>query len=119
MLSVMLMDAHHDEPPGIRIAYRMDGRLVHQWRMRINTEKTVIMYQLPSHTSYNTARINVNGTQLKSVDTFTYLGSNLCHSNKIDDEVAHRIAKASKVFGCMQNIIWNRHGLHLSTKLKM
>ncbi|VDL91851.1 unnamed protein product [Schistocephalus solidus] len=65
------------------------------------------------------AHINVNGTQLKSVVIFTYLGSNLSRSTKVDDEIAHWIATASQAFGRMQNIIWNRHGLNLNTKLKM
>ncbi|VDL85224.1 unnamed protein product [Schistocephalus solidus] len=87
--------------------------------LRINTEKTVVMHQPPPNTPYSAAHINVNGAQLKSVDTFTYLGSNLSRSTNVDDEIAHRIAKASQAFGGMQNVVWNRHGLHLSTKLKM
>ncbi|VDL95646.1 unnamed protein product [Schistocephalus solidus] len=33
MFSVMLKDAYREESPGIRIAYRMDGRLLNQRRM--------------------------------------------------------------------------------------
>ncbi|VDL97406.1 unnamed protein product [Schistocephalus solidus] len=130
MLSVMQMDAYRDERPGIRIVYRMDGRLLNQWRMhshsrlstattheflfandcalnattegdmqrsvdlfaaacdklglRINAKKTVIMHQPPSNTTYSAARINVNGARLKFVNNFTYLGSNLSRSTKID-----------------------------------
>uniref|UniRef100_A0A183TPU0 RYDR_ITPR domain-containing protein n=1 Tax=Schistocephalus solidus TaxID=70667 RepID=A0A183TPU0_SCHSO len=79
---------------------------------------TVLISLLPNTTS-NEARINVNGAQLKSVDMFTYLDSNLSRNTEIDDEVAHRIARASQTFGRMQNVVWNSHGLHLSTKLKM
>ncbi|VDM01731.1 unnamed protein product, partial [Schistocephalus solidus] len=160
MFTAMLMDAYCDEHPGIRIAYRMDDRLLTQRRMhfrsrvstatihellfakncalnttteeemqrsmdlfaaacdnfglRINTEKTVVMHQPSHNTLYTAAHINVNGAQLKSVDTFTYMGSNLSRSTKVDDEIAHRIAKASQAFGRMQNVVWNRHGLHLS-----
>ncbi|VDM04215.1 unnamed protein product [Schistocephalus solidus] len=87
--------------------------------LRINTVKTVVMHQPLPNTLYTTAHINVNGAQLKSVDTFTYLDSNLSRSTKVDDEIAHWIAKASQDFGRMQNVVRNRHGLHLSTKLKM
>ncbi|VDM00297.1 unnamed protein product [Schistocephalus solidus] len=153
------------ERPGIHIAYRMDSRLLNQWRMhshsrvstanihellfaddcalnatteeeiqrstdlfsaacvnfglRIITEKMVVMHQPPPNTTYTAAHINVNGTQLKSVDTLTYLGSNLSLSTKVDDEIAHRITKASQAFGRMQNVVWNRHGLQFSTELKM
>ncbi|VDL90727.1 unnamed protein product [Schistocephalus solidus] len=45
--------------------------------------------------------------------------SNLSRSTKVDYEIAHRIAKASQAFGRIQNVFWNRHGLHLSTKLRI
>ncbi|VDM03428.1 unnamed protein product [Schistocephalus solidus] len=67
--------------------------------LRINTEKTVVMHEPSHNTLYTVAHINVNGAQLKPVDTFTYLGSNLSRSTKVDDEIAHQIAKASQAFG--------------------
>nr|VZI18663.1 unnamed protein product [Spirometra erinaceieuropaei] len=64
-------------------------------------------------------QISVNGTQLQVVENFPYLGSTLSRNTKIDDEVANRISKASQAFGRLQSTVWNRHGLQLSTKLKM
>ncbi|BHF68173.1 hypothetical protein SprV_0301120500 [Sparganum proliferum] len=61
----------------------------------INTDKTVVMHQPPPNTAHNSPQSSVNGTHLKVVDNFTYLGSTLCRSTKIDDEVACRISKAS------------------------
>ncbi|BHF58657.1 hypothetical protein SprV_0100161100 [Sparganum proliferum] len=90
----------------------------------INTQKTVVMHQPPPDTA--TApnappppQIRVNGTQLQVVENFPYLGSTLSRNTKIDDEVANRISKASQAFGRLQSTVWNRHGLQLSTKLKM
>ncbi|BHF73455.1 hypothetical protein SprV_0401653600 [Sparganum proliferum] len=37
MFSAMLMDAYRDERPGIRIAYRTDGQLLNQRRMRFQS----------------------------------------------------------------------------------
>ncbi|BHF74784.1 hypothetical protein SprV_0501787200 [Sparganum proliferum] len=167
LFSAMLVDAYRDEPPGIRIAYRMDGHLLIRRRMHfqsrvstttvhellfaddcalnttweedmqrsmnlfsaacenfglvINTEKTTVMHQpLPNTVpSHNAPQISVNGTLLQVVDNFTYLGSTLSRSIKIDDEVARRISKASQAFGRLQSTVSNRHGLQLSTKLKM
>ncbi|BHF84221.1 hypothetical protein SprV_0902737100 [Sparganum proliferum] len=164
MFSAMLMDAYRgDERPGIRIAYRTDGHLMNQRRMRfqsrvstttvhellfalnttseeemqrsmdlfsaagenfglvINTQKTVVMHQPPpnSATPPNAPQISVNGTQLQVVDNFPYLGSTLSGNTKIDDEVANRISKASQAFGRLRSTVWNRHGLQMSTKLKM
>ncbi|BHF78600.1 hypothetical protein SprV_0602171300 [Sparganum proliferum] len=77
------------------------------------------MHQPQSNTARDAPQISVNGTQLLVVGNFTYLGSTLSRSIKIDDEVAHRISKASQAFGRLQNTVWNRHGLQLSTELKM
>nr|VZI13062.1 unnamed protein product [Spirometra erinaceieuropaei] len=87
----------------------------------INTQKTVVMHQPPTNsaTAPNAPHINVNGTQLQVVENFPYLGSTLSRNTKIDDEVANRISKASQAFGRLQSTVWNRHGLQLSTKLKM
>nr|VZI27886.1 unnamed protein product [Spirometra erinaceieuropaei] len=77
----------------------------------INTQKTMVMHQPPPHsvTAPNAPpQISVNGTQLT-----------LSLNTKIDDEVARRISKASQAFGRLQSTVWNRHGLQLSTKLKM
>ncbi|VDL93036.1 unnamed protein product [Schistocephalus solidus] len=80
---------------------------------------TLVMLQPPPNTTYNAARIDLNRTQLKSVETFTYPGSNLSCGTNVDDEIAHQINKASQAFWLMQNVVLNRHGLHISTKLKM
>nr|VZI05580.1 unnamed protein product [Spirometra erinaceieuropaei] len=88
----------------------------------INTQKTVVMQQPPpnSATASNVPpQISVNWTQLQVVENFPYLGSTLSRNTKIDDEVANRISKASQAFGRLQSTVWNRHGLQLSTKLKM
>ncbi|BHF57686.1 hypothetical protein SprV_0100063000 [Sparganum proliferum] len=60
----------------------------------MNAEKTVFMYQSPPNTAHNVRRIIVNGTQLQVMGNFTYLGSTLSRSTKIDDEAARRIFKA-------------------------
>ncbi|BHF63860.1 hypothetical protein SprV_0200685500 [Sparganum proliferum] len=62
---------------------------------------------------------SVDGTQLQVVENFPYLGSTLSRNTKIDAEVARRISKASQAFCRLQSTVWNRHGLQLSTKLKM
>ncbi|BHF78810.1 hypothetical protein SprV_0602192500 [Sparganum proliferum] len=88
----------------------------------INTQKTVVMHQPPpnSATASNAPpQISVDRTQLQVVDNFPYLGSTLSRNTKNDDEVANRISKVSQAFGRLRSTVWNRHGLQLSTKLKM
>ncbi|BHF79977.1 hypothetical protein SprV_0702310100 [Sparganum proliferum] len=106
MFSAILMDAYRDErpPPG---SASPTGRTV---TCGINGGCT-----------FNRAapQISVNGTQLQVVENFPYLGSTLSGNTKINDEVANRISKASQTFGHLRSTVWNRHGLQLSTKLKM
>ncbi|VDM00158.1 unnamed protein product [Schistocephalus solidus] len=75
----------------------------------ISTTKTVVVHQPPPSAEYNAARINVNGAQLKNVETFTYLGSTMSHNTRIDDEVAQRISKVRQAFGRLQASVWNCH----------
>ncbi|BHF67337.1 hypothetical protein SprV_0301036300 [Sparganum proliferum] len=137
MLSAMLMDAYRDERhPRIRIAYRTDGHLLNQQRMHFQSRVSTTTVHEPlfaDDCALNStleedmqrgmhlvsATCDVNGTQLQVVENFPYLGSTLSRSTKIDDEVARRISKASQAFGRLQSTVWNRHGLQLSTKLKM
>ncbi|VDL93314.1 unnamed protein product [Schistocephalus solidus] len=83
--------------------------------LTISTTKTVVINQPPPSAEYYAPRNNFNGFQLKNVETFAYLGSN----TRIDDEVVQRISKASQAFGRRQVSMWNRHVIHLNTKLKM
>nr|VZI16350.1 unnamed protein product [Spirometra erinaceieuropaei] len=71
------------------------------------------MHELPPNTAYLAHEINVNVAQLQAV------GSTLSRSIKIDFAVTRRIFKASQAFSSMQNTVWTRHVLDLSTKRKM
>ncbi|VDL99283.1 unnamed protein product [Schistocephalus solidus] len=55
----------------------------------------------------------------QNVETFAYLGSTMSQNTRIDDEVDQRISKASQAFGRLQASVWDRHSIHLNTKLKM
>nr|VZI18898.1 unnamed protein product [Spirometra erinaceieuropaei] len=55
------------------------------FRLIIHTDKTVLMHRLPPNAAHNALQISVNGAQLQVVDNFTYLGSTLSRSTKIDD----------------------------------
>nr|VZI44044.1 unnamed protein product [Spirometra erinaceieuropaei] len=89
----------------------------------INTQKSMVMHQPPPNTATypnaSTPQISVNRTQLLVVENFPYLGSTLSRSIKIADEIARRISDAHHAFGHFQITVWNRHGLQLSTELKM
>ncbi|BHF57552.1 hypothetical protein SprV_0100049400 [Sparganum proliferum] len=60
----------------------------------INKEETVVMHQPPLDAAYVAPQIKVNGAQLQAIVNFTYLGSTLSPTTKIDDGVVRRISKA-------------------------
>nr|VZI46528.1 unnamed protein product [Spirometra erinaceieuropaei] len=64
-------------------------------------------------------QLKVKGAKVQVADNFAYLGSTLSRTTKIVDKVARRISKASQIFGRPQSTVWNRHGIHLNTKLNM
>ena len=53
------------------------------------------------------------------VETFTYLGSALSTSARIDAEVASRISKASSAFGRLRKRVWDAAGIRTETKLSV
>ncbi|BHF58906.1 hypothetical protein SprV_0100186100 [Sparganum proliferum] len=53
--------------------------------LTINMDKTVIMHQPPPIVAYSGPRIPINGTQLKTMDNFSFICSTLLRCIKIDD----------------------------------
>ncbi|VDL98751.1 unnamed protein product [Schistocephalus solidus] len=76
--------------------------------LTINTAKMVVMHQPPPSAEYNDCRINLNGAQIKSVETVASLGNMLSYNTRINDEVAQPISKASQTFGRLRAPMWNR-----------
>ncbi|VDM05785.1 unnamed protein product [Schistocephalus solidus] len=110
MFSDMLMDAYRYELPGIRIAYKTDGNLRNGRPMQVSTRmSTTTVYDLlfADDCAFNT--VTVEDMQRSMKHAFT----------RIDDKVAQRISKVSQAYGWLQASMWNRHGIHLNTKLKM
>nr|VZH91267.1 unnamed protein product [Spirometra erinaceieuropaei] len=89
-----------------------------QFGVTIQMGKTVVMYQPPPNAAYNVHRLHVNGTKMKTVDSFAHVGSTLPRFIKVGDEVARPITNASQAFARLQNPVWNRHGLQRNTNLK-
>ena len=87
--------------------------------LTISTKKTEVMHQPAPGALYTEPLISVNGKQLKAVEKFVYLGSTLSRVANIDEEVMHRVAHGSAVFGRLRTSVWERRGLSLQTKLKV
>ena len=87
--------------------------------LTISLEKTKVMYTPPPGQGYIEPNIYVQGTRLKVVDTFVYLGSSIARDGSLDSEVHLRIAKACKAFGALEKRVWSDRGITLKTKLSV
>ena len=87
--------------------------------LTISLGKTEFMFQeAPSCTKAPPPPpITIDGTELKSVEKFCYLGSTVCSNGSLDAEIALRISKASSAFGRLSKRLWQVKGIRLCTKI--
>jgi Reverse transcriptase (RNA-dependent DNA polymerase) len=90
-----------------------------EFGLSINLKKTVVMLQPAPRKVYVPPSVFVNGTKLKVVDSFVYLGSTLSNDNSLDKELLYRIAKAAEAFGRLQKRVWLQSDLSISTKVSV
>lgn len=60
------------------------------------------MYQPAPGKTYQEPTVMVSGQRLAAVGKFTYLGSTLSRSSRINEETDARSSKASSAFGCLE-----------------
>ena len=49
--------------------------------------------------------VQLNAGEIATVDDFTYLGSNISRDGEVKGEVAVRLGKASRAFGCLRSAV--------------
>ena len=62
------------------------------------------------------ALLVVDSDEIEMVEHFTYLGSILSSNGDVMEDVKGRIAKASRVFGCLGYAVFSNPTLSISTK---
>ena len=88
--------------------------------LHINSSKTEVLFQpSPNNTSPEDPVISVDGESLKVVSSFKYLGSTITTDGRADKEITCRIQNACASFGKLENRLWKRPGIKLSTKCKV
>ena len=87
--------------------------------LTINISKTEVLYQPAPNTNPQEPTITIDGTRLKNIDSFKYLGSIISNDAYLDKEIASRISKASQALGRTRTRVLNQHNICLSTKLKV
>lgn len=85
--------------------------------LTISLRKTEVMLQPAPNISLPEPAIEIEGTKLNNVDSFTYLGSTLTSSCSMDKEVSCRLGKAGASFGRLWTRVWGERGIKQATKL--
>ena len=85
--------------------------------LRINKGKTEVM-GITKRRDRLPVTINVEGSALKQVETFRYLGSLVCEDARCDAEIKTRIGIAKANFGSMRKVLTNMNiSIHLRLRL--
>ncbi|BHF64041.1 hypothetical protein SprV_0200703900 [Sparganum proliferum] len=85
----------------------------------INTKKTVVMHQPPPNTVHNAPKNQCKQNPTSSDGQLHVPGQYPLPQNQNRQQSCRLISKASQTFDRLQSTVWNRHGLHLSTKQKI
>ena len=85
----------------------------------VSIKKTEVLHQPAPQSSSQPPSITINGTLLKTVQQFCYLGSIISTDARIDKEVDNRLAKANSAFGRLRRRVWNNNNLKTHTKVRV
>ena len=85
--------------------------------LTISIKKTEVLCQVAPDTTQPEPSIKIDGTALKNVEGFTYLGSCLSSFGSLDTEISCWLSKASSALGCLWTWIWHKRGITQETKL--
>ena len=85
--------------------------------LTISLRKTEVLLQPAPGITLPDPHIEIEGTRMSIVESFTYLGSTITSSCSMDKEVSNRLSKAGASFGRLWNRVWGEHGIKLRTKI--
>ena len=85
--------------------------------LKVNIAKTEVIVQ--RNNNEQPLSFQINGENLKQVDSFTYLGSVLSNKHNIDEEITSRINHASASFGRLRSRVFDNNNLKINTKVSV
>ena len=80
---------------------------------------TEVLYQPARGNAHVPPAISIEGTQLKAVELFKYLGSIVSSNATHDAEITARIGKATSAFGRLTKRLWKNRNIRIDTKISV
>ena len=112
--ALMAQNEHH-----LQVVVDKFSEAANKFGLRISLSKTEAFFQTAPATSPQQPCITIDGTQLKNVESFKYLGSTISSDGTLDREITARIQKANYAFGRLRTKVLQHKSICLSTKLKV
>ena len=112
--ALMAHNEHH-----LQVVVDKFSEAANKFGLRISLSKTEAFFQTAPATSPQQPCITIDGTQLKNVESFKYLGSTISSDRTLDREITARIQKANYAFGRLRTKVLQHKSIYLSTKLKV
>ena len=87
-----------------------------EWGLRVSLEKTKLLTVGRQLKPEDSLPVKLNEGEIGTVDDFTYLESNITRDGEVRNEVAMRLGKASRPFGCLRPAIFSCEQLSVRIK---
>ncbi|PFX12093.1 RNA-directed DNA polymerase from mobile element jockey [Stylophora pistillata] len=87
--------------------------------LTISLGKTEVLLQPSPLATDHRPSISIEGTELRTVEEFKYLGSVISSDSSLDKEINAMICKASQALGRLRARVLNQHNIQQSTKLRV
>ena len=115
--------AMDDSPEGLQETTDNIAKYCGIGGLKMNAKKTETMvigkdtsqYPLPKE---RTIDITVDGSSVKQVTQFTYLGATITSDGKLDKEISVRIGKATGAFNQLNNV-WKNRNISVNNKVRI
>ncbi|MEL7520935.1 MAG: reverse transcriptase family protein, partial [Cyanobacteria bacterium J06553_1] len=93
------------------------GSVCKRRKLAVNVGKSKIM-RIGKNRTENEMNISLNNNRMEEVECYRYLGVDIAHDGRMNDEVSHRIGEARKVSGALQKL-WKNRRMSMEAKVGM
>ena len=91
-------------------------RIAAEWGLTVSLEKTKLLAMGKDLRPEDSLPVQLEGGEISTVEEFIYLRSTITRDGEVRGEVAARLAKASRAFGCLCAAIFQNQRISIATK---